>query len=123
MYPHERSLVKHYADRPFTIIGVNSDSDREAIQEVMAKEKITWRSFWNDAGSEGKISDRWNVSGWPTLFLLDAEGRIAAKWLGAPPAEELEALIERLVKAAEDGQSGEPDRKPDSGEADGRTPR
>ena len=36
MYPHERSLVKRMANRPFALIGVNSDRDREKLKEVYA---------------------------------------------------------------------------------------
>ena len=35
MYPHERSLVKQLADKPFALIGVNSDSDLEKIRETV----------------------------------------------------------------------------------------
>ncbi len=50
MYPHERSLVKRLADEPFALLGINSDSDRQELKKVLAKEKITWRSWW-DGGS------------------------------------------------------------------------
>ena len=79
MYPHERSLVKRLADAPFALIGMNSDSDREELKEAMAEENITWRSFWDDGGTQGPIATRWNVSGWPTIYVLDAEGRIRFK--------------------------------------------
>ena len=37
MYPHERSLVRHLADKPFAIIGVNSDDDLEETRKVVEK--------------------------------------------------------------------------------------
>ena len=71
MYPHERSLVKQLADMPFAIIGVNSDSDLDTIREVVKTKNISWRSFWNGPdGTGGAISTRWNVSGWPTMYVL-----------------------------------------------------
>ena len=33
MYPHERSLVEKLADKPFVIVGVNSDKDRERLEK------------------------------------------------------------------------------------------
>jgi hypothetical protein len=33
MYPHERSLVKKMEGKPFALIGVNSDADRDALKE------------------------------------------------------------------------------------------
>ena len=80
MYAHERSLVKKLADQPFAIIGVNSDEDLATIQRVVQEKNITWRSFWNGPkGIHGPISTAWNVSAWPTIFVIDAEGRIRYK--------------------------------------------
>jgi len=102
MYPHERSLVKKYEGRPFVIIGVNSDRDREKLKERMAEENITWRSFW--AGStQGAIPTKWNVSGWPTIYVIDAEGIIRAKNVRG---KQLEEWIEKLVTEAEGDASG-----------------
>ena len=80
MYPHERSLVKELANKPFALIGVNSDPDLDALKPVLEKENITWRSFWNGPeGTQGPIATRWNVQGWPTIYLIDHKGVIRAK--------------------------------------------
>jgi hypothetical protein len=80
MYPHERSLVKKLADKPFALLGVNSDRDLDRLQTVIAEENITWRSFWNGPdGTRGPISRAWNVSAWPTIYVLDADGTIRYK--------------------------------------------
>jgi hypothetical protein len=79
MYPHERSLVKRLADQPFALLGVNSDEDREKLKETMREEEITWRSFWNGGSTSGPISTTWNVHGWPTIYVIDAEGIIRHK--------------------------------------------
>jgi len=79
MYPHERSLVKRLADEPFALVGINSDGDREELKQVLEDEDITWRSFWDGGSTSGPIATRWNVSGWPTIYVLDHEGRIRFK--------------------------------------------
>jgi hypothetical protein len=102
MYPHERSLVSRLADKPFVIIGVNSDTDREKLKETLKEEKITWRSFWNgEKGTSGPISTEWNVRGWPTLYLIDADGVIRHKFLGNPGDKKVDEFIDALVKKAE----------------------
>jgi thioredoxin family protein len=95
MYPHERSLVKRLADQPFAIIGVNSDTDRNALKEVLKKEGITWRSFWDGGSTSGPIATRWNVSSWPTIYVLDHEGRIRFKNVRG---EELDKAVDALIK-------------------------
>ena len=84
MYPHERSLVKRLEGQPFALLGVNSDQDREALKPVLAKEQITWRSFWSGGSTRGPISSAWSVTGWPTLVLIDEKGVIRQRWLGSP---------------------------------------
>ena len=80
MYPHERSLVKRLENEPFALIGVNSDGDLDKLRPRLEEEQITWRSFWNGPdGTGGPISRAWNVRGWPTIYVLDAQGVIRFK--------------------------------------------
>jgi peroxiredoxin len=103
-WPHgERSLVKKFAGRPFAIVGVNADEDRDRIRRIMAKEKIPWRSFW-DRGLEGPIQSKWNNFGFPTLYLIDHNGIIVGKWRGVGTDGKLIVdvkIIARKVKEAE----------------------
>ncbi len=102
MYPHERSLVEKLKDKPFAIIGVNSDRDLEKLQPILKKENITWRSFWNGPkGTGGPISKKWNVSGWPTTYLIDAKGVIRYKQLRGESVDH--AVDELLAEMAEKG--------------------
>jgi hypothetical protein len=102
MYPHERSLVKKLEGKPFALVGVNSDQDKAELKKAMAKENITWRSFWNGGSTSGPISTRWAVQGWPTLYLIDHKGVIRKKWEGSPGDKVLDEEIDKLVKEAED---------------------
>ena len=102
MYPHERSLVKRMAGRPFVLIGVNSDKDLEKLKKDREENGISWRSFWNGPqGTGGPISKEWGVTGWPTLYVIDAEGRIRHKSIGSPGDETLDKWIDALVEEAE----------------------
>jgi hypothetical protein len=96
MYPHERSLVEKFKDRPFVILGVNSDASRDLVNQVVKKEKLSKRSFWDGGSTDGPISRRWNVTGWPTLYLIDHSGTIVER--GRPKDDD---LIEQKVKEAE----------------------
>ena len=94
MYPHERSLVEKYADQPFAIVGINSDRDRAKLKARMTEESITWKSFYDGGGTGGPIASRWNVSGWPTIFVLDATGRIRFKDVRG---DDLDAALDELM--------------------------
>ena len=79
MYPHERSLVKRLEGKPFALLGVNSDRDRDKLKPVLEKERITWRSWFDGGGTGGPIAKQWNVTGWPTIYVLDHKGVIRFK--------------------------------------------
>jgi len=95
MYPHERSLVKKFEGKPFALIGVNSDADREKLADVLKKENITWRSFWDGGKIGGPIASGWNVQMWPTVYVLDHRGVIRAKQL---QGTSLEKKLDDLVR-------------------------
>ena len=102
MYPHERSLVKKLADKPFALLGVNSDRDLEALKPTLKEEQITWRSFWcGPQGTGGPIPTDWGVRGWPTLYVIDHKGIIRHKWSGSPGDKVLDEAIDKLVAEAE----------------------
>ncbi len=99
LVPHENELVEQYKHKPFELIGVNSDPDKEKLKPVLEEYKITWRSFWcGEKGPEGPIARAWNVNGWPDVYLIDHTGVIRAKNMLGPA---LDAKIEKLVAEAE----------------------
>lgn len=99
MYDHERSLVKRLQSKPFALIGVNSDRNRDAIKTVMKKENITWRSFWNGGSTRGPISTEWGVRAWPTIYVLDAKGVIRYKNVrGKKMDEAVDTLLKEVTQ-------------------------
>ena len=93
MYPHERSLVRTLADKPFAIVGINSDKSPTIAKDVCVPKNISWRSFMNVQGDQ-KISDKWKVAGWPTTYLIDKDGVIRFKNLRG---DKLDRAIEVLM--------------------------
>lgn len=107
MFDHERSLVQKYQARPFSLLGVDADGDRETLQKAQKKYHLNWRSWWD---GDQAIQTQWLVRGLPTLFLIDHKGVVRWHQVGAPApeqrakwSEQLEIRIEQLVKEAESG--------------------
>ena len=97
LVPHERALVKRLADKPFVLLGINADEDRDKAKQALAVEKITWRSWWN-GGPSGPISELYNVEGWPTVYVLDAHGVIRHKQV---LQQRLDQAVNALLKEME----------------------
>jgi thiol-disulfide isomerase/thioredoxin len=101
LYPVERALSTKYANRPFTIFGINSDQRRDLVKRMVETEKMTWPIIWDEGSIHGPMATKWNVKGWPLVVLIDHQGVIRYKFPGAPEAAVLTSLVERLVSEAE----------------------
>lgn len=98
MYPHEQEITRKLADKPFVLLGVNSDADLGEAREAVSSENLSWRHFWNGpTGTRGPISTQWNVEGWPTVYLIDQAGVIRYKSvLGEDIDRGIEVLMEEM---------------------------
>jgi thiol-disulfide isomerase/thioredoxin len=100
MVPHERSLLKQMEGRPFTILGVNADKDRDSFKTACAKAAITWPCFFEgDVG--GPIAGQFNLYNYPTAYLIDHRGIIRWKYREPPDDADLDRVVEQLVHEAE----------------------
>ena len=86
--------MKSLQGKPFVLLGVNSDEDREALKKTLVEEQITWRSWWDEGRIDGPIHTTWQVTERPTIHLLDREGIIRFKNV-AP--EDIDAAIDELL--------------------------
>jgi peroxiredoxin len=105
MYPHERQLVERLKDRPFAAVSVNTDPRKETLEQAIRKGEITWRCWWDGEG--GPLVRRWNIEGFPQVFVLDRRGVIRFKDLRD---ESLDAAVEELLRESEAGGGGRPTR-------------
>lgn len=95
MYPHERSLVEKYENKPFAIVGVNSDPSLELLRQVMKEKDLSWPSFFDGGGIGGPIATKWGVRAWPTIYIIDHEG-----FIRSTDRNTIDEVVERLVEAA-----------------------
>jgi hypothetical protein len=95
MYDVERSLVIKYSDRPFVLIGVNSDEPSQ-LNDIIRQRNLTWDS-WTD-GRGGPIALQWRIVGYPTVIIIDDKGIVRARGHGEL---DLEGTIPELLNEAE----------------------
>ena len=84
-----------HANQPFVLLGVNSDEDREKLKDVLKKENLTWRNWW-DGSIDGPIHEKWQITARPSIFVLDEKGIIRFKSTSADGLDEvIEALLQK----------------------------
>ena len=98
--PHQKELVERLTGQPFAILGINSDyqGDLKKINSMLTEQGITWRQAI-DGTTQGPLATRWNVQGWPTIYILDAKGVIRFKGgdaRGKAMAKNVEKLLEEM---------------------------
>ncbi|MBI1325753.1 redoxin domain-containing protein [bacterium] len=97
MIPHERELVKRMEGRPFVLLGVNGDDDRSKASKAMDELSMNWPSLWSGTKVDSIAAD-WGVRSWPTIYVLDADGKIR---YDAVRGADLDKAVDRLVEEAE----------------------
>jgi thiol-disulfide isomerase/thioredoxin len=99
LVPHEKEIAELYKGRPFALVGVCSDEDRQKVKPVLGEKKITWRSFWcGPKGYYGELPQAWNVTRWPTIYVIDHTGVIRSK---TARGGVLDRLLTDLINEAE----------------------
>ena len=74
-YTQGNALVAELKERPFALFGVAGDA-LERARQVASEHQLAWPSLQNKRADKSEIVEDWAVQGWPTLVVLDAEGKI-----------------------------------------------
>src|SRR5437588_12444807 len=96
MYRHERSLVEQYWDKPFVLLGVNSDTDPDMARAVAKQHRHNWRAVWD--GPDGGIAAEWKVTFYPSIYVIDGRGLVR---FAQVRDESLDRAIETLLREME----------------------
>ncbi|MGH9794640.1 MAG: methyltransferase domain-containing protein [Candidatus Acidiferrales bacterium] len=76
--PLLQSLHKKYGDQA-AFVGISLDEDMRALDRMVRQKKIVWPQLCDGQGTKGGIARRYAIEGTPTLYLIDAQGKIAAR--------------------------------------------
>lgn len=95
--PVLQSLYDKYKDKGFVMLGIDpiDDPEKDEMADFLAKRGINYTILF----AERELSDTYRISGYPTLFFLDREGKIAKMHVGFGKGmeEELEADLVKLL--------------------------
>lgn len=78
------------------VVGIVTDDVRDAAASFAVDAQLSYPSGFD---ADGTVARAYGVTGTPETFLVDADGRIAAKWVGPLPAGELEHTLAAVIGA------------------------
>lgn len=109
MYPLERIMVEKQRNKPYVLLGVNCDQEG-VLQQLIQEKKVTWQC-WVD-GEGGPISQEWQLTGFPMIYIIDHEGIIRYQFNGAPDPEVIDRALAQLVGKVGGSKSNSATKKP-----------
>ena len=95
--PHLKEFYKEYKGRGFEIVGISLDSDRQAVEDYIKKEKLEWGIVYSGKGWFDDLVKYYSVNLIPSYWLIDREGVL--RYFGVPlrDAEKMKKAIEELI--------------------------
>ena len=99
-FPFLNDLHKQYGPQGVAVIGLTLDEDTDAIAAFLTSVPAAFTIARDPSGAAG---DALRVVAMPTTFLLDKQGRIAARFEGGDPAlhARIESAVQTLVAGGE----------------------
>jgi cytochrome c biogenesis protein CcmG/thiol:disulfide interchange protein DsbE len=92
--PHFVEMQNRYGPRGLQVIGISMDDDDKLAREFQEQFKMNYPVAM---GSAELASQYGGILGLPITYLIDREGRIAARHIGATEAPVFEAEIKKLL--------------------------
>lgn len=90
--PNLKANYEKWHKKGFDIVSISADRKEADWLKALQEEKLPW---WNDRDGNQGICSLYKVQYYPTIYLLDSEGKVIAKDIRG---EELTKKLEELLK-------------------------
>jgi peroxiredoxin len=92
--PHFTEMQSRYGPQGLQVIGVSMDDDEKPVRDFQQQFKMNYPVAMGNADLAGQYG---GILGLPITFVIDRQGRIAARHIGATDASVFEAEIRNLL--------------------------
>ena len=89
-----KELYGKYGPKKFAVVGIALDTDKQALAKYLSQKPIPWPQLHEAGGLDGRLAEELGVLTLPTMFLLDAEGKVVDRNL---VIADLEKKLEEMV--------------------------
>lgn len=101
--PQLQAIYNKYRHKGFEVVGIACDSEEDKVPDVVKDRGVTYVNLIGDP----EVTSAYKVQGYPTLFLLDAEGRIVQRFDGAVSAGMLDGFVREALAVTDEMPSTE----------------
>ena len=71
--PKLKEIYDAFKDKGLVIIGVHTPDSAEEMPKFVKEQKMEWPIVVDD---DNKTAKAYDIEGWPTMYLIDREGKI-----------------------------------------------
>jgi len=99
--PELTKLYEKYRSQGLEIVGVSLDNDRKDLDQFLKDNPISWPQIFEPGGMEGRLAGEFGIISLPTMFLVDAQGKVVNRNIRT--AAELQRELEKVFTAGKPG--------------------
>jgi len=90
-----RDLLEKSGNSGFSVIGVNLDSNAQAVSSFLTENKLPWPQIYEEGGLDSRPAVEMGILTLPTMILVDRDGKVVNRNISA---SELGSELKRLAQ-------------------------
>ena len=91
--PELAKLYARYNAKGFEVVSINLDNDKNELDAFLKANPQPWSQVFEPGGMENRLATDFGIISLPTMFLIDAEGKVSRRDLRT--ASEVEILLDK----------------------------
>lgn len=96
--PDIAKLVEKNASKGLQVVGVCLDNDKAQLEAFQKEHNLGWPQVFEPNGIDGRLAVEYGIISLPTIFLVDAQGKVVNRNLRS--ASEVERQLEKVLTAS-----------------------
>jgi len=96
--PRLKAVAEDYGDRGVRFLGINVKDDKQLADAFLQSKGITFPSLYDPRGEVALAFRDYPANAIPSTIVLDRDGRVAAVYTAAVKPEDLQTVVDRVVK-------------------------
>ena len=96
--PNLKNVYEKYHDKGLEVVGVSLDENKDDLIKFLAENHLPWKILVSTeahhSGFDNPIADNYGISGIPTVFLMNRNGKVVSL---AARGEQLATLVDGLI--------------------------
>lgn len=91
--PHVKEAYEQFHSKGFEVVGISFDSDQQALQRFVEREKLPWPQYFDGQAWKNKFGIQYGIAAIPAMWLVDKKGNLRE----TNARDDLKGKVEKLL--------------------------